>query len=363
LCPNETACVNPDIPPPPTHHPPPPSFSPPSSLFFPYYSPQLHPAPSKIPTPTYLENLHVENLQYLSDPGSTTNQEWVPLRLVSSPTSSSSPSPVVILLHSTGTSKDTLAQQQADFAKRGYLAATIDCRYHGERSVSPYSYQQALVAAWRGETPEHPFLLDNIWDLQRLLDVLEQTITSSPPTSNEVAVEADMKRVGVTGVSLGGMHAWLLAAADKRIAAAAPMIGVQNFKWAVDNEAYQPRVDSISEVFKAAVVEDVHDKNMPTREIVAAVWDKLLPGMLEKYDSPMSLPTIAPRPFMAINGELDGRCPLPGVELAFQQARKKYREMGVEENLELFVEPGVGHQCTGMMWQKASEFLDKHLLM
>lgn len=170
-----------------------------------------------------------------------------------------------------------------------------------------------------------------------------------------------MKRVGVTGVSLGGMHAWLLAAADKRIAAAAPMIGVQNFKWALNNNAYQPRVDSISDVFKAAVVEDT--LGMPTREIVAAVWEKLLPGLLEKYDSPMSLPIIAPRPFIAINGELDGRCPLPGVELAFEQARKEYREMGAEENLELFVEPRVGHQCTEVMWNKASEFLDKHLLI
>lgn len=30
-----------------------------------------------------------------------------------------------------------------------------------------------------------------------------------------------------TGVSLGGMHAWLLAVADTRVAACAPMIGIQ----------------------------------------------------------------------------------------------------------------------------------------
>lgn len=36
-------------------------------------------------------------------------------------------------------------------------------------------------------------------------------------------------RIGMTGVSLGGMHTWLTAAADERVAAAAPMIGVQNF--------------------------------------------------------------------------------------------------------------------------------------
>lgn len=31
----------------------------------------------------------------------------------------------------------------------------------------------------------------------------------------------------MTGISLGGMHTWLAAAADERVAAAAPMIGVQ----------------------------------------------------------------------------------------------------------------------------------------
>lgn len=72
--------------------------------------------------------------------------------------------------------------------------------------------------AWR-EGVELPFLLDNVWDVLRLLDYL---------ASRE---DADLARVGVTGVSLGGMHAWLAAAADPRIAVAAPMIGVQNFGW------------------------------------------------------------------------------------------------------------------------------------
>ena len=68
--------------------------------------------------------------------------------------------------------------------------------------------------AWRG-SGEHPFLLDNVYDLQRLLDYLE------------ARPDVDPRRMGVTGVSLGGMHAWLLAALDERLAAAAPMIGVQ----------------------------------------------------------------------------------------------------------------------------------------
>ena len=39
--------------------------------------------------------------------------------------------------------------------------------------------------------------------------------------------DVDAARLGCTGVSLGGMHAWLLAALDPRVACAAPFIGVQ----------------------------------------------------------------------------------------------------------------------------------------
>ncbi len=39
--------------------------------------------------------------------------------------------------------------------------------------------------------------------------------------------DVDPTRIGMTGVSLGGMHTWLVAAADPRVAVAAPMIGVQ----------------------------------------------------------------------------------------------------------------------------------------
>ena len=40
------------------------------------------------------------------------------------------------------------------------------------------------------------------------------------------------------GFSLGGMHAWLAAAADKRLFATAAVAGVQGFGWAIDNNSF-----------------------------------------------------------------------------------------------------------------------------
>ena len=92
----------------------------------------------------------------------------------------------------------------------------------------PTAYSAALIAAWHG-SGERPFLLDSVWDLTHLLDYLVQR------------PDVDAGRIGMTGISLGGMHTWLCAALDTRVAVVAPMIGVQGFKWAVDNNQFQVR--------------------------------------------------------------------------------------------------------------------------
>ncbi|NJR41775.1 MAG: hypothetical protein HC767_03050 [Akkermansiaceae bacterium] len=91
--------------------------------------------------------------------------------------------------------------------------------------------------AWR-DGGELPFLIDNVRDLQRLLDFLERQ------------PYVDSTRIGMAGVSLGGMHTWLCAAIDDRVAAAAPLIGVQGFQWAVRNNSYHARVASLKRAFE-----------------------------------------------------------------------------------------------------------------
>ncbi|CAM9945249.1 unnamed protein product [Heterosigma akashiwo] len=68
--------------------------------------------------------------------------------------------------------------------------------------------------------------------------------------------DVDAARIGATGVSLGGMHAWLLAFADPRVACCAPAIGVQWFDWAVRHDKWQGRVDSIKPVFEVAAAQE-----------------------------------------------------------------------------------------------------------
>eukprot|EP00798_Chlamydomonas_sp_ICE-L_P029250 gene29250-12496_t len=269
-------------------------------------------------------------------------------------------------------------KDQESYAEAGYLTAAIDCRYHGARSSSPTQYSEALISAWRGTSQERPFLLDNVWDLTHLLDVI---------TARD---DVDVSRIGMTGISLGGMHTWLAAALDDRISVAAPMIGgrvdsipalfaaadadikapqdtaqhthghVNSIPAllaaaAADMKPPQGRVDSIPALFAAAAA----DTKAPqvTAGLVQNVWDKLMPGLLTDYDSPMSLALIAPRPLLIANGE----CHVPGVEEALQGARQAYRAAGAEEKLEFWVDKGRGHEVSPTMKAKVRAWFDIYL--
>ena len=86
------------------------------------------------------------------------------------------------------------------FARRGYVVLTYDCRGWGS------SGGEVSCAA-----PD------------RELRDLEDMITWL--TSPEAGIPVDPDRIGITGVSYGGGHSFLIASRDQRIKAAAPMSG------------------------------------------------------------------------------------------------------------------------------------------
>ncbi|GBF94609.1 hypothetical protein Rsub_06724 [Raphidocelis subcapitata] len=330
--------------------------------------------------------------------------------------------PAVVLIHASYSSKEAILPLLASYARRGYVAATIDNRYHGERAaelwgrnssgthstasgtaavgrnssissgsaaaagrnnssgtnsstsvgsgsgstnsssgggagapLAPASgadkgatYQAAIIAAWRGESEERPFLLDSVWDVLHLLDLLE----AQP--------DVDAARIGMGGISLGGMITWLTAVADDRVAVATPAIGIQNWGWALANDAWQARLASVPRLGPAAA-QDM-GRAAPDADVAEAVLRKLLPELLDWYDTPLSLPALAPRPLLILNGELDARCPLDGVRAAVQDEQVAYSAARAPEGaFELRVFEGVGHEFTPAMADAAGAFFDEWL--
>ncbi|XP_020216333.1 uncharacterized protein LOC109800062 [Cajanus cajan] len=254
--------------------------------------------------------------------------------------------PAVVFLHSSYRNKEAVRPLLKAYASRGYIAISVDSRYHGERATSTTTYREALISAWKtGETM--PFIYDTVWDLIKLADYLTQR------------EDIDPSRIGITGISLGGMHAWFAAVADTRYSVVVPLIGVQGFRWAIDNDKWKARVDSIKPLFEVA--RDDLGKVAIDKEVVEKVWDRIAPGLASQFDSPYSIPTIAPRPLLILNGAEDPRCPIEGLEIPRTKGSQAHGEFNCLDNFKFIAEPEVGHQPTRFQVKESADWFDRFL--
>jgi hypothetical protein len=146
---------------------------------------------------------------------------------------------------------------------------------------------------------------------------------------------------------------------DPRIAATVAFIGVQSFGWALDHNAWQSRIGTIQPAFDAAAKASGVTKT--DAAFVRRFYDRVAPGIYDRFDGPAMLPLIAPRPFLAINGDFDNRTPLPGLELCAAAARAAYQAARAEENFTLTIQPNTGHKANPESVVAARAWLVRHL--
>ncbi|KAJ4748852.1 alpha/beta-Hydrolases superfamily protein [Rhynchospora pubera] len=256
------------------------------------------------------EKLVEENLYLITEEG---EQGRLPVLILSLKDDAHKRKPAIVFLHSSYMCKEWLRPLLEAYASRGYVSIAIDSRYHGERAHTNTTYVDALVSAWRmGDTM--PFIFDTVWDLIKLADYLVERD------------DIDPAQIGITGESLGGMHAWFAAAADARYSVAVPIIGIQ--------------LQGL---------------------ILGRVWDRIAPGLDSEFDSPYSVPAIAPRPLLVLNGADDPRCPLSGLKTPEERTSTAYKSFGSADKFKLIAEPGIGHQMTSSMVKEASDWFDRFL--
>jgi dienelactone hydrolase len=242
--------------------------------------------------------------------------------------------PVVIALHGTGGNKESQRALLDDLARDGFVAVAIDGRHHGERTkagktAKSAEYVDAILQTFR-TGKGYPFFFDTAWDVMRLIDYLQ--------TREDV----DAARIGAIGFSKGGIETYLAAAADPRIAVSVPCIGVQSFRWAMDNDSWQSRIGTVQAAFDAAARDRGIEK--PGADFVRAFYDRIAPGIYREFDGPAMLPLIAPRPLLVINGGIDPRTPMPGLKECVIETRTTYRGEGAEEKFVFHVQPNTGHK-------------------
>jgi dienelactone hydrolase len=256
--------------------------------------------------------------------------------------------PVVIALHGTGGSKANMLSICRKLAEVGFIAVAIDGRYHGERKSGKgeTDYDDAIVRAFHG-SGEHPFYYDTVWDVMRLVDYLS--------TRDDV----DAGRICLIGISKGGIETYLAAAADPRIAVAVPCIGVESFRWALDDNDWQGRIGTIQPAFDTIAKDAGVTK--PDSAFVQKFYDRVVPGIAGEFDGPEMLALIAPRPLLVINSDSDNHTPLPGVQECVAAAEKIYAADNATNNFAVIIQKNTGHQVKPESERAAIEWFVKWL--
>jgi hypothetical protein len=72
-------------------------------------------------------------------------------------------------------------------------------------------------------------------------------------------------------------------------------------------------------------------------------------GLLRHFDTEGVIALIAPRPFLALTGDMDAGSPADGIRVIEDRAGALYRMLGAEGNFRSVLYPDVGHTYTPEM--------------
>ena len=204
--------------------------------------------------------------------------------------------PVMICLqgHSTGMhislgrtkypEDDKAFEGERDFAleavRRGFCAVTLEQRCFGERGGKPRPdcYGTAMTALLSGRT----LLGDRVWDIMRLIDVLEA----------QFADVCNTERIWCCGNSGGGTATFYAAALETRIKGAIPSCAFCTF------------AGSIGAMYHCSC--------------------NYVPGIRKYFDMAELAGMIAPRPLVIVSGAEDDIFPLTGAKAEFARVKETY---------------------------------------
>jgi hypothetical protein len=84
-------------------------------------------------------------------------------------------------------------------------------------------------------------------------------------------------------------------------------------------------------------------------------------GLLKHFDIEGVLALIAPRPFLALTGELDAGSPADGIRVIEERVGKVHAAVGAKERFASIRYKDVGHQHTPAMRKETLAWLERYL--
>jgi dienelactone hydrolase len=269
----------------------------------------------------------IESITYQSEPG-----DLVPaLLLIPDSVSAERPAPAVAVWHQhnaqwelgkrepAGLAGEPMQHVGAALALEGYVVLCPDaacfeerqCRQLAGGDFERFEFLRYVVAgkslAWK-----------NILDMRRAVDFL----------CSRAEVMHD--RIGCFGHSMGATHCWLLG-------------------------PWEPRLKCLVANCCLPTYEAIH------RHHLLHCFPNFIPGFHQYADTPDIAALTAPRPLLMNFGEHDAGSPIAEVRAGVGRIADHYRQQGVPENFECFVEPGAGHAFTSAMQQRTWAWLSRFL--
>ncbi len=247
----------------------------------------------------------------------------------------SRPAPAVLWLHSSTPDKTQIITPRTnggeislglELVRRGYVVFAPDAYWHGERAgTGPSGSTETGINEQSSLFKFHLWMGRTLWGMFVRDDQIALDYLAARP-------EVDARRIGATGMSMGSTRAWWLAAIDERIAATVAV-------------ACLTRYENL-----------IHHGELRQHGVYY-----FANGLLRHFDTEGVIALIAPRPFLALTGELDAGSPADGVRTIESISGRLYTKLGAGDRFESILYPDVAHDYTPAMRSAALQWFERWL--
>jgi dienelactone hydrolase len=230
------------------------------------------------------------------------------------------PAPAILWLHSSTPDKTQILTPHTNggveplgevFVKAGYVVLAPDACWYGERSgTGPSGRAEMGVKAQETRFKLNLWMGRTLWGMFVRDDQIALDYLYSRP-------EVDRRRIGATGMSMGSIRSWWLAAVDERIAA---VVGVACLT------RYQNLI-AHGQLRQHGVYYYVN-------------------GLLRHFDTEGVIALIAPRPYLALTGDLDAGSPADGIKIVEAKVRGVYAALDARDHFKNILYPNIDHTYT-----------------
>ncbi len=233
------------------------------------------------------------------------------------------PAPAILWLHSSSPDKTQIIIPNTNggaealgevFIRAGYVVLAPDAYWHGDRAgTGPSGTAETGRAEQESLHKLHLWFGRTLWGMFVRDDQVALDYLCSRP-------EVDKSRIGATGMSMGSTRAWWLAAVDERVACTVAVACLTRYQNLIRHGGLQQH----------------------------GVY-YFVNGLLRHFDTEGVLALVAPRPFLALTGELDAGSPADGIKVLEEKVGRVYGVLGAAEKFKSIRYPNVGHTYTPEM--------------